>query len=160
MNKILFISLAFGTLLLTTGCASIMSGTSQNVSVQSRPDGAKATFYNRKGEAVSSQQTPFMISLKRFEKYRLKIEKEQYEPLEVQLKKDLNGWYLGNVIFGGVLGLLIIDPGTGAMWSYQDPISAELALAGSGQPSILIQPVRLSAPSTQRGKGAGPGLKK
>lgn len=154
MHKKIFISFAFGAILLTIGCASIMSGTNQNVSVQSKPDGAKATFYNRKGEAVSSQQTPFMISLKRFEKYKLKIEKEQYEPLEVQLKKGLNGWYVGNVIFGGIIGLLIIDPGTGAMWSYQDPIIAELALAGSGQPSVLIQPVRPRT-STPRGKTAG-----
>ncbi|MEY2429824.1 MAG: hypothetical protein QOJ40_2709 [Verrucomicrobiota bacterium] len=151
MRKNLLISLAFGAVLLTTGCVSIMSGTSQNVSVQSKPDGAKATFYNRKGEVVSAQQTPFMISLKRSEKYKLKIEKEQYEPLEVTLKKGLNGWYLGNVIFGGILGLLIIDPATGAMWTYQEPIRAELALVGSGQASVLVKP-RWHKPSVPGGK--------
>lgn len=29
----------------------------------------------------------------------------------------MNGWYVGNILFGGVLGLLIIDPATGAMYS-------------------------------------------
>ena len=33
-----------------------------------------------------------------------------------ELSARLNGWYVGNVVFGGLLGLLIVDPATGAMW--------------------------------------------
>lgn len=29
----------------------------------------------------------------------------------------LSGWYLGNVVFGGLIGLLIVDPLTGAMYN-------------------------------------------
>lgn len=29
----------------------------------------------------------------------------------------VNGWYIGgNLLFGGVIGWLIVDPATGAMW--------------------------------------------
>ena len=38
----------------------------------------------------------------------------------------INGWYWGNFIFGGALGLLIIDPATGAMWSLPDNVNAIL----------------------------------
>lgn len=29
----------------------------------------------------------------------------------------MNGWYIGNLLFGGIIGLLIVDPATGAMWT-------------------------------------------
>ena len=38
----------------------------------------------------------------------------------------LNGWYIGNVVFGGLIGLLIVDPETGAMWRLdENPIGVE-----------------------------------
>jgi len=30
---------------------------------------------------------------------------------------EVNGWYFGNVIFGGLIGLLAVDPATGAMYT-------------------------------------------
>jgi hypothetical protein len=29
----------------------------------------------------------------------------------------INGWYVGNIVFGGFIGWLIVDPLTGAMWA-------------------------------------------
>lgn len=29
---------------------------------------------------------------------------------------SLDGWYFGNILLGGFLGMVIIDPATGAMW--------------------------------------------
>ncbi|MFH6792762.1 hypothetical protein ACHRCF_16520, partial [Acinetobacter baumannii] len=34
----------------------------------------------------------------------------------VEVTGTLSGWYLGNIIFGGLIGLLIVDPATGAMY--------------------------------------------
>jgi len=39
----------------------------------------------------------------------------------------LNGWYIGNLLFGGLIGLLIVDPLTGAMWTL-DPKDINLIL--------------------------------
>ena len=33
------------------------------------------------------------------------------------ISSGINGWYFGNFILGGVIGLLIVDPITGAMWT-------------------------------------------
>ena len=41
------------------------------------------------------------------------VEKEGYEPVTVVLKKGLNGWVWGNILVGGIIGL-IIDVATGA----------------------------------------------
>jgi hypothetical protein len=32
---------------------------------------------------------------------------------------QVNGWYFGNIIFGGLIGLLAVDPATGAMYTLQ-----------------------------------------
>ena len=38
----------------------------------------------------------------------------------VPLNASINGWYFANFLFGGIIGLLIVDPATGAMWRLDD----------------------------------------
>ncbi len=45
------------------------------------------------------------------------ISKQGFETKTVEITSPLNGWYVGNIIFGGLLGILIVDPLTGAMWT-------------------------------------------
>ena len=33
------------------------------------------------------------------------------------MSSRINGWYVGNIVFGGFIGWLIVDPLTGAMWT-------------------------------------------
>lgn len=105
------------------GCASIIDGGRKTVNIKSQPSGAKATVYDKKGVEVATGQTPALFPLKRSggyftgAKYRIVIEKEGYKNAEVEVKSTINGWYFGNFVFGGLLGLLIIDPATGAMWT-------------------------------------------
>lgn len=40
----------------------------------------------------------------------------------IPINYKLNGWYFGNILIGGVLGMLIIDPLTGGMWKIQDRV--------------------------------------
>jgi hypothetical protein len=40
----------------------------------------------------------------------------------------VNGWYFGNIIFGGLIGLLAVDPATGAMYTLK-PDAVEGALS-------------------------------
>lgn len=123
---------------LSSGCASIMSGPNQTVSVKSNPAGAKATFYNEKGVAVASCNTPATVTLKRRHDYVLTVEKEQFAPFETPVSGGLNGWYVGNVLLGGLIGFVIVDPLTGAMWSLSpDDVNVELASIDSGKNSVL-----------------------
>jgi hypothetical protein len=38
----------------------------------------------------------------------------------------MDGWYLGNIVFGGLVGLLVVDPLTGAMWKLDPTMNADL----------------------------------
>ncbi|QSX37365.1 hypothetical protein [Shewanella sedimentimangrovi] len=116
-------------LALTTGCSSIVSQSEYPVAISSTPDSAKFTITNRKGIDVQTGVTPSTIILKasagyfQGESYTITLTKEGYEPKTFTLRSTVDGWYFGNFLFGGLLGLLIVDPATGAMYKLPDTVS-------------------------------------
>ena len=110
MRKTIISSSLVLTLLLSS-CATIISGSKQNVKFSSDP--STATIFI---DEVEVGKTPFEIKLERKSEHRVMIKLEGYQNYETKLTKKFNGWYLGNIIFGGLIGL-IIDPITGAMYN-------------------------------------------
>jgi len=43
-----------------------------------------------------------------------------------KIEGTMDGWYIGNLLFGGILGFLVIDPATGAMWKLPNIESVNL----------------------------------
>jgi hypothetical protein len=39
---------------------------------------------------------------------------------------ELSGWYFGNLLFGGIIGLAIVDPISGKMWTLPDNANGNL----------------------------------
>ncbi|WP_038341885.1 hypothetical protein [Acinetobacter sp. A47] len=118
------ISLLFGAVVLSlSGCASIISGKTQTMTFQSTPELSDITILNRDGKKIHVGKAPVTVSLNRGagffvpERYTVIFEKEGYEKKEIKVTPSMNGWYIGNILFGGVIGLLIVDPATGAMYS-------------------------------------------
>ncbi|MGV3658577.1 MAG: hypothetical protein ACO1TE_00280 [Prosthecobacter sp.] len=122
--------------LLLTNCASIVGKSSYPVSITSTPSAANVTITNKKGVAVHSGLTPTTVTLKssagffQNERYTLTFSKPGHTSRSVPLKAGISGWYAGNIIFGGLVGILIVDPLTGAMWRLNDKVHADL---GAGQ---------------------------
>ncbi len=61
------------------------------------------------------------------ENYTVDLQKDGYSPQTLTVASGLDGWYVGNILFGGLIGLLIIDPATGAMWKLPESTTATLA---------------------------------
>lgn len=105
-----------------SSCASIVSSSSWPLSVNSDPLGAQLQITNRQGISVFNGQTPATLLLKSSagfftnESYLVKLSMDGYEEKTIPVRCTLNGWYFGNIIFGGLIGLLIVDPATGAMY--------------------------------------------
>ncbi|WP_373376321.1 hypothetical protein [Cupriavidus nantongensis] len=143
-------TLAAGVVALAlSGCASIMSGGTQPVTIKSVPEGASVTVTNRAGEKVHNGTTPVTLTLNRgagyfkSETYKAEVKKEGYEPRQLDIVSTVNGWYIGNILFGGVIGLLAVDPATGAMYSFPDSVNATLnvsekTVAGSAQALTIV----------------------
>lgn len=140
-------SLIVGTALFTSGCASIVHGGSRTVTVNSQPAGAKVSILKAdSGDAVHSGATPLTVSLDprrgyfKGQSYLVRMELEGYQTEEITLRPQLSGWYIGNVVFGGLIGLVVVDPLTGSMWNLSPdkldrPLTAsqsELLRTGNG----------------------------
>ncbi len=108
--------------LLSYSCATIVSKSRYPLMVNSTPSDARITVTNNKGVVVYTGVTPATVSLKAGGgfftpgKYQINFEKAGYDSKTVQVNMTFDGWYIGNLLFGGFLGLLIVDPATGAMW--------------------------------------------
>ncbi len=96
-----------------SGCATIVSGTSQDVSFQSQPDGATVTLDDR---AIG--KTPVNVTIKKEDGQRIKFDKPGYKQKEMRLETNLNPWFWGNVLFGGLVGSTT-DGLSGAAREYQ-----------------------------------------
>jgi hypothetical protein len=105
------------------GCATIVHNGPRQISVASTPPGAKVSIYDRSNRLVQVSTTPFLATLPtkfayfKGQDYRLVFELPAYATAQVHLQTTVSRWYYGNLLFGGLLGLVIVDPSTGAMFN-------------------------------------------
>ena len=99
------------------GCSLIVQGTRESIDVRSIPPGVLA----RSGERQTL--TPGELKLKRNKEHTITFEKEGLPTREAKL----SWWLLGNVVFGGLVGL-IVDLATGAGFRL-DPTNVEMDMA-------------------------------
>jgi hypothetical protein len=106
---------------LLTGCSSIICGSKQSFSINSKPAGAEVLVYDPHGEIVFQKTTPCVASLARTTpeegraNYTVLIRKAGYAPVQVPLISQVNRACVANAVFGGVG--MIVDSATGAMWT-------------------------------------------
>ncbi|MCE3252495.1 MAG: hypothetical protein K0Q67_1515 [Cellvibrio sp.] len=121
-----------GSLLMFSGCASIVSDSSYPVAIQSTPDFANFTITNKSGVTVHTGVTPTIVTLKagagyfKSESYSIKVSKEGYADKTFVLSSTMDGWYWGNILIGGLIGMLIVDPITGAMYKLPADVAINL----------------------------------
>jgi hypothetical protein len=124
---------------LLPACGSIVNGSAQTVTFDSRPSDARIVITNRAGRTVFDGRTPSSVTLNRAvgyfkpEVYKVRIEKEYCETTELYLTPKISGWFFANfLMFGGFWGMLIIDPLTGGMYTLApDAVNQTLAAWGS-----------------------------
>lgn len=104
-----------------TGCASIVSGTNQVVSVETRLpggklDGASCKLQNDKG--VYYVTTPGTVTVHRaYGDINVTCEKAGMAPGLASFKSSTKAMMAGNILFGGVIGVGI-DAASGAAYDY------------------------------------------
>ena len=100
------------SILCCSGCATIISGTSQVMTFQSSPTGAEV-FVN----GVPVGVTPLTVTVARRKGTKVLIQKHGYREQTFVLKTKLEPWFWGNVVVGGLLGSTT-DAATGATVEY------------------------------------------
>jgi hypothetical protein len=131
------IILAAALAVALSGCATLFNGQSQAITISSAPEGAQVTVSNRAGQRVHVGETPVTLTLKRGagyfkpEVYTLAFSKPGYADQQMTIRGSTSGWYFGNILLGGLIGMLAVDPATGAMYSLPKNVTASLETQGS-----------------------------
>jgi len=136
----------FATLATTVylaGCASIVNGQNQPVSVETRNEagtvaGANCKLSNNKGTWYIT--TPGSTTVQRsYEDLAVQCTKEAHEPGLASVKSGTKAMAFGNIIFGGVIGAAV-DVGTGAAYDYPSLITVLM-----GKNSTITPPMPAAA---------------
>lgn len=141
------------------GCASIVGDSRYPVAISSAPVGASFDITDKSGAVVHSGTTPSTVTLRSGagyfsgQTYTLRFKKDGYPDKSITLNSRMSGWYWGNFVFGGLIGLLVVDPLTGAMYKLPEAASADLGqpLAQASGTSLTIASIEtLSSAQRER----------
>lgn len=136
------------------GCATIFSGTSQTVEIKSQP-GVRYVVTNAYGSEIASGEVPASVDLTRRagyfspQAYRVALSRPGYRPKSVAIEPGMNPWYFLNILIGGVIGIVIVDPLTGAMYKFS-PGEVDVQLEATGED---ISKIERTAAVIARAKG-------
>ncbi|MBD2547858.1 hypothetical protein [Planktothricoides raciborskii] len=133
---------------LLVGCASIVSGPSW-LEMETNPANVDVTLVGVENGSEKKLVTPFKVELDRSTDYRLTVETENYRSEEIYIDRKINGWFWGNILLGGPLGM-VIDYATDSMWKHnQSLIALDLTSLSTAPDEIELKvPVKLEYPDS------------
>lgn len=100
-------------ILFFTSCATIIHGTRQKINFVSSPPGASVSINN-----VNKGETPLLLKLKRNDDHLVQMSLPSYQLFQTTLTQKFDALLLGNLIFGGPLGI-IVDVVDGATYKLE-----------------------------------------
>ncbi|MBL9116543.1 MAG: hypothetical protein JNJ83_16165 [Verrucomicrobiaceae bacterium] len=124
---------ALALVLLVSSCATFVQ-MPVRTRVDSTPSGLSFKIVNSGGVIVREGVTPAIVSLPgkrqyfRGETYTLTVYRQGRQIGSADMSPGLSPWYFGNLLLGGLIGMVVVDPITGAMWKM--PKSAHVSEGG------------------------------
>src|SRR5215510_8868775 len=104
MKSSALLAVMAGTLLLP-GCASIVRGSGQSILITTPPtSGADCVLTSRRGSWSVISPGAVRVS-KSKEDVTISCTKEGYEEAVASIPSEFEGWTVGNILLGGVIGL-------------------------------------------------------
>ena len=153
MLRTLSVVCAFAAFVLLSGCASIVSGQNQSVSVDTPGcSPANCQLINDKGRWFVV--TPGSVTVRRaFGNMAVSCTKEGFASVATSVASSTKAMAFGNIIFGGVIGAGV-DMGTGAAYDYPQVISVPLACGSTASVPKAAMPEKavqspLASPTAQ-----------
>lgn len=152
MPQLLRLMASMAILALCTGCASIVSGTNQSLSVTSAGPGgndvvgAKCRLVNDKGSWYAT--TPGSVTVHRsYGDLAVTCTHDSHDPGAASVKSSTKGMAAGNILFGGLIGVGV-DAATGAAYDYPNLIRVTMGQPVSAVPVLPGAPGGAPAPAT------------
>lgn len=107
---------------MLAGCATLVSGTTQTIGVNTDPEGADCQF-TREGVPVGRvNPTPGTIQIgKDYGSISVLCRKEGFEDTAGAIGSEFQAMTLGNILLGGIIGVAV-DAASGAMTKYPEVV--------------------------------------
>ncbi|WFB36220.1 PEGA domain-containing protein [Kiritimatiellota bacterium B12222] len=120
------------TVILLSGCASVFSGKTQEMSFMTEPDDVTISIDGR-----TIGKTPLTTYITRKNNQILTFEKEGFKPVKMDLATSTNGWFFANILGGIFIGPFFstTDASTGAIYEYS-PSQYYITLKESENPLL------------------------
>jgi hypothetical protein len=112
--------LAFGLLASLPACATVVAGTTQDLAIDTEPSGASCDLKRGAALMATVPSTPAKVNVSRarsVDAIHLTCRKEGVGAAAATLASRFNGATVGNVIAGGLIGVLV-DAASGANYDY------------------------------------------
>lgn len=110
------------TSITLSSCSSIINGSMASVSVASDPTNAVI-----KVNGMDGGKTPSVLRLKRGDSHIIELKMEGYNNYKVVTSNSIAGWFWGNLLCGGIIGI-IVDLATGNAYNVEPRvINAQLS---------------------------------
>ena len=145
--------------LLLSSCATIVSSQQKPTKIDSSPSRMAYVVTDAKGGVISQGITPSDVTLNRSSgyfkpgKYTIEIKKGGKVVSKEIVTASLNGWYFGNILIGGLIGMLVVDPLSGAMYRMPESITVNTTSVATANQSSDLQIVDISTlTAAQRAK--------
>ncbi len=126
MKKTVLVLAGLGVILCASGCATIISGKNQDIHITSDPPGVQV-----KAETGVTITAPGDLTLARNKNHTLVAQYGDAPPQQRELQSNLNGWVFGNILVGGLFGI-VIDFASGA-YGTLTPGAVHFDLTEAGQ---------------------------
>jgi hypothetical protein len=123
-SSISLLLVALGAML--SGCATVVSSTTQTIGVNTDPEGADCQF-TRKGVLVGRvNPTPGTMQIsKDYESVSVSCHKEGFDDTAGAIGSEFQAMTLGNILLGGLIGVAV-DAASGAMTKYPEVVTFTL----------------------------------
>lgn len=137
------------------GCASVTRGWSEQMQINSQPEGAEV-------RTSLSQQcvTPCTLTVQRKDEFSVSFAKEGYQPQTVQVTTRVAGsgaaGFAGNILLGGVIGMGVDAASGAALEHYPNPVLAVLQPVAPMRPPQPGERRRRDAPAVSQRPAAPP----
>lgn len=112
--------------LLLAGCATIMNEDMVTVPVTTTPPGARLVVNGMEYTSPATVTAPRGKG-----DFKVSITKDGYQPVDLMLTQSEDAWLWGNILFGGIIGL-VVDYVSGDAYDFDpEEVSVELQAVGA-----------------------------
>lgn len=109
--------------MMLCSCASIVSKSDYPVTIRSSSPKEITVKNKSTNTTIYSGTTPTTVTLSASKGYFQSAKYDiSYTGGMQSLNAQMDPWYVGNLVFGGLIGILFVDPATGAMWMLPDEV--------------------------------------